>query len=462
MFLTFVLLWIISIVLIYANPKAPWARWVSLCLFLNGFGGVAVIFIDNIIPYFSKYNNEKINFYCLIGKGIADILQHYFATYALICFALYFTNFLGYRISKPARYILIISLSVPSFAMLILYPLKPEFTPNYKVLSSWVVLYTLAAIVILLISIHKEQNSNKKHQNIITAILACPAALSVMWTSYLSVAVGYHEVWYFNIWIIIFSFVAFVFFALRTGILGVRFKVERHNLDDTINTMVNGMSMLSHAIKNEASTINLCIDTIRLLEQVKPEADRKLTIIKDSCKNLTEFTNKINKFRNLEMDFEPNYIHSLVEKVIGQALPMVADKKINIVNSVEKKIILMIDDVHISEALRNIIINSIEAIEAEGDIIINSEFREDEFCLHITDSGIGIPKASLEKVLTPFFSTKKGSNNFGLGLSYCYKVMRSHYGNLVVNSRLNQGTKMSLIFPMKRVIKNEDCVSVKA
>ncbi len=99
-------------------------------------------------------------------------------------------------------------------------------------------------------------------------------------------------------------------------------KVERTNLDHTIDTIINGMSMISHAIKNEASTIIPCVDTIRLLETVSPGTDRKLSIIKDSSKNLTEFTHRINKFRTMEMDMEPYYLKILVEKVIRQVLPM--------------------------------------------------------------------------------------------------------------------------------------------
>ncbi len=455
MFVIFILLWLIAILLIYANPKTSWAWWGSACLFLNGFGGVAVIFTDNIIPAVRGVNNSKLIFACELGKGIANVLQHYLATYALIGFVLYFTDFLDINLKKSTKRNIMLLLSLPSIIMYVLYPLSPGFDPDYKVLASWVVVYTLSFIVILIISIIKENDSQKRYNKIITSIFTIPTTLSIMWTSYLSVAVGYHEVWYLNIWIILFQFIIFIYLAIRHGILGFRLKVERFNLGETIDTMINGMSMVSHAIKNEASTISLCVDTIRAVENVNQGTDRKLTVIKESCKNLTEFTQRINKFRTMEMDVEPYMLKILVDKAINHVLPMTTGKRIEIVNRIKDDVTLMIDAVHICEVLRNLLINAIEAIEKEGLIYVDSAFKYEKFCISVVDNGIGISREAMEKVLTPFYSTKNGKNNFGLGLSYCYKVMNSHNGYLKVDSKINKGTTMSLFFPLERVIKTE-------
>lgn len=454
MFVIFILLWLIAILLIYANPKTPWAWWVSSCLFLNGFGGVAVIFKDNIIPFVGKFDNDKLEFIAVAGKGIADVLQHYLATYALLGFVLYLTNFMDSNIKAVTKKVIMLLLSIPSILMFFMYPLDPYFSPDYKVLSAWVVLYTLASISVLSISIVREKDNKKRYNIIVTSIFAIPTSLSIMWTSYLSVAVGYHEVWYLNIWIILFQFIVFVYLAVRYGVLGIRLKVERFNLGETIETMINGMSMVSHAVKNEASTINLCVDTIRAVESVSSGTDRKLAIIKESCKNLNEFTYRINKFRTMEMDIEPYILRILVEKAINQVLPMINGKQIQIINKIYDDTTIMIDAVHISEVLRNLLINSIEAIENQGLINIETETCDDKFCVRVADNGVGIERDALEKVLTPFYSTKKGKNNFGLGLSYCYKVMSSHNGQLRINSKVNHGTTMSLLFPLERVIRS--------
>jgi len=452
MFVIFILLWVIAILLIYANPKTPWAWWASSCLFLNGFGGVAVVFSDNIIPLAKKAYNPELVYLCLLGKGIANVLQHYLATYAYIAFILVLTNFLDIRLKKIYKSIIIALLSIPSILMFILYPITPAFDPNYRVLSTWVVLYTLVANIILLFSILKEKDPTKRYQRILTGIFTIPTSLSIMWTSYLSVAIGIHELWYLNIWIILFQFIIFIVLALKYGVLGVRLRVERGNLDETIDTVINGMSVVSHAIKNEASTINLCVDTIRCLEKVNPNTDRKLSVIKESSKNLSDFTQRINKFRIFEIDLEPYALNILVDKVISQVMEITSGKDIKINNKSKKEVTILIDAVHVTEVLKNLLINAIEAIEIAGTIDIDTEFINDKICLSVVDNGVGIPQAAIEKVLTPFYSTKKGKSNFGLGLSYCYKVMKCHDGSLKINSKVNQGTTISLFFPKERVM----------
>jgi len=461
MFLIFILLWVIAILLIYANPKATWAWWASSCLFLNGFGGVAVVFSDDIIPLVEQTKNTDLIFLCLVGKGIADVLQHYLATYAFIGFVLQFTNFLDIKFTTATKNIMLALLAIPSIMMFILYPIKPAFDPSYRVLSIWVVLYTLVASIMLAISIFKETDHTKRYQKILTVIFAIPTSLSIMWTSYLSVAVGYHKIWYLNIWIILFQFLIFIILALKYGVLGVRLRVERGNLDETIDTVINGMSTISHAIKNEAATINLCVDTIRCVEKVNYNTDRKLSVIKESSKNLSDFTQRINKFRIFEIDLEPFVLNILIEKVINQVMPITSGKDIQIINRSKEDVTVMIDTVHITEVLKNLLINAIEAIEIVGTIDIETEFIDDKICLSVVDNGVGIPKEALEKVLTPFYSTKKGKNNFGLGLSYCYKVMKCHKGSLKINSKVNQGTTMSLFFPKERVLNVSNRLSVE-
>lgn len=461
MFIIFILLWVISILLIYANPKATWAWWGSACLFLNGFGGVAMIINDNIMPYVRGLNYKRLEQICVIIKCIADILQHYFATYAFICFALYFTNFLGQNFKPTIKHSIILVLAIPSIMSFIIYP---RFEPSYILLSAWVVPYTIVANIILLISILKEKEQSDRFNKILVCVFVSPTTLCLMWTSYLSVAMGYDRVFELNIYIILAQFIIFVILALRHGILGIRLRVERCDLDETIDTAMSGMSIISHAIKNESATISISVDTIRATAEIDAKTENKLNIIKNSSRNLSNFAQRINKFRIYNMDLEPYDLRSLVENTISQANPLIFGKNIEIINMCNENIIIALDSVHTSEVIKNLIINAIEAIEpvnTKGIIKIETEIINNSACLSIKDNGIGIPTDSIEKVLTPFFTTKKGANNFGLGLSYCYKVMKCHKGTLKISSKMNHGTKVSLFFPITKAFSLPNYISTK-
>lgn len=459
MFAIFILLWVISILVIYANPKTTWAWWGSVCLFLNGFGGIAMIFTDNIIPYVSELNNLGILKTCIIMKCIANILQHYFATYAFIGFALYYTKFLNVKLKSFTKYVILALLAIPSIMMLIIYP---QFEPSYVLLSSWVVPYSLISNAFIIISAIKEKDSSERYQKILVCIFVSPTTLSLMWTSYLSVAMGYQGAWKLNIYIILAQFIIFITLAFKRGVLGIRLRVERCNLDETIDTVIGGMSMISHAIKNESAMINLCVDTIQNSVKIDSKTNNKLNIIKGSSNNLTGFAQRINKFRIYDMELKPYDLNSLVEKAIAQVMPLTFGKNIKIINLCKENFTLSIDVVHASEVIKNLIINAIESIDTNGVIKIETEFINNKVCLSVIDNGVGIPPEDIEKVLTPFYSTKNGKNNFGLGLSYCYKVMKCHKGELKISSKVNQGTKMTLQFPVKRALNLVNSITAKA
>ena len=64
--------------------------------------------------------------------------------------------------------------------------------------------------------------------------------------------------------------------------------------------------------------------------------------------------------------------------------------------------------------------------------------------LEIKDNGVGIKKEHLDKVFKPFFTTKQKGT--GLGLPMVYKIIRSHNGNIYVESEYRKWTKFIVLF----------------
>ncbi|MEN8188655.1 MAG: ATP-binding protein [Thermodesulfobacteriota bacterium] len=68
--------------------------------------------------------------------------------------------------------------------------------------------------------------------------------------------------------------------------------------------------------------------------------------------------------------------------------------------------------------------------------------------IRVRDQGTGMPQSILEKLFTPFFSTKPSGEGTGLGLSISYGIIKDHGGDILVNSRLNQYTEMIITLPL--------------
>lgn len=73
----------------------------------------------------------------------------------------------------------------------------------------------------------------------------------------------------------------------------------------------------------------------------------------------------------------------------------------------------------------------------------------------VADTGTGIAPDILPRVLEPFFTTKPVGKGSGLGLPQVYGIMRQHGGDLLIKSRLNVGTTISLFLPDKQALAAE-------
>jgi signal transduction histidine kinase len=103
----------------------------------------------------------------------------------------------------------------------------------------------------------------------------------------------------------------------------------------------------------------------------------------------------------------------------------------------------------------NLFINSIDAISGEGGVItIEGKETEDDLLVYITDSGEGIDPKSLKRIFDPFFTTKDPGRGTGLGLSIAYNIVKDHYGDIQVESHLNQGTRFSITLPKSSPLRS--------
>lgn len=105
----------------------------------------------------------------------------------------------------------------------------------------------------------------------------------------------------------------------------------------------------------------------------------------------------------------------------------------------------------LTQAILNIVANSIDSIAASGSITIRTGQSDDGYRIVVSDTGTGIPAAVRERVLEPFFTTKPVGEGVGLGLSICYSIVRKHGGTLILESPVEGGTSVSIVLPLSGV-----------
>ena len=105
----------------------------------------------------------------------------------------------------------------------------------------------------------------------------------------------------------------------------------------------------------------------------------------------------------------------------------------------------------INQVFLNLITNAAQAIADHGEIVITTKRRGAEHvAIAISDTGCGIPKENLARIRDPFFTTKEVGTGTGLGLSIVEEIVRTHRGELLVDSEVGRGSTFTVVLPIKQ------------
>jgi len=104
----------------------------------------------------------------------------------------------------------------------------------------------------------------------------------------------------------------------------------------------------------------------------------------------------------------------------------------------------------LQQVFTNLTVNAIQAMPGEGRLNIETSCDEDHVYLLVQDTGIGMPPETLKQIFLPFFTTKDIKEGTGLGLSVVHGIIKSHGGSIDVESRIGNGARFQIKFPLKR------------
>jgi two-component system NtrC family sensor kinase len=96
----------------------------------------------------------------------------------------------------------------------------------------------------------------------------------------------------------------------------------------------------------------------------------------------------------------------------------------------------------------NLLINAAQAIDAYGEITLNTRQENGWIFVAIRDSGCGIPEDIRQQIFDPFFTTKEVGKGTGLGLAICRDIISNHGGNFELTSEIGVGTTFSVSIPV--------------
>ncbi|HSP87833.1 MAG TPA: PAS domain-containing protein [Ignavibacteriaceae bacterium] len=221
---------------------------------------------------------------------------------------------------------------------------------------------------------------------------------------------------------------------------------------ESIGTLAAG---IAHEVGNPLASISAIVQVVQRttedsfvkekIELIKSQVTRISKIIRDLVDfsrpsnyelRLTDINHNINeavnitrvgaKAKDVDFDFKKNENIPLI--------PLVADQ--------------------IEQVFINILLNAVDSFaepnvkdKKEMKISISTELKDDFVNITFTDNGSGIKNENLIKIFEPFFTTKKEGKGTGLGLWVSYGIVKSFQGDIIVKSKLGEGTTFIISLP---------------
>lgn len=108
------------------------------------------------------------------------------------------------------------------------------------------------------------------------------------------------------------------------------------------------------------------------------------------------------------------------------------------------------DPSQLQQVFLNMLKNAIAAVGSDGLITLRTRYENGTVTVEFQDNGMGIPKENLEKIFSPFFTTKPPGSGTGLGLSICSSIIGNLKGIIDVQSEAGLGTTFTITLPTGR------------
>jgi len=201
---------------------------------------------------------------------------------------------------------------------------------------------------------------------------------------------------------------------------------------------------LAHEVRNPLTNINLSVE--QLAEDIKEENYQSyFEVIKRNSNRINDLvTELMENTKPAEIKLSKIPVQTLLDKTVSLARDRASLKNIKIeMNYSGGNKLIEGDEPKLTMAFLNIIINAIEAVdENKGVIKIFSHCNEKKCLITIEDNGCGIKKDDLARIFDPYFTGKP--NGMGLGLSTTHNIIRTHKGNIDVQSLHGSGTKFNI------------------
>ncbi|UTI40320.1 ATP-binding protein [Niallia sp. RD1] len=224
-------------------------------------------------------------------------------------------------------------------------------------------------------------------------------------------------------------------------------KKEQMQQTERIRLIGEMAASVAHEIRNPLTVVK---GYTHLLKEASNITEKQKDMLLLMSSELVRAEKIINDYLSLartnEGTKEQINLGKLIKKVEELMSPYALLNNVKIYNQVQTECIIEAGQDEILQVFINIIKNAIEAIEGKGEVIVSEKTTENYVKINIADNGKGMTEEELNRLGTPFYSTK--TQGTGIGTMVCFNIVHHLNGKIEMKSKMNKGTTCSVYLPI--------------
>ncbi|TGE32947.1 PAS domain S-box protein [Desulfosporosinus sp. Sb-LF] len=201
---------------------------------------------------------------------------------------------------------------------------------------------------------------------------------------------------------------------------------------DRLNLVGQMAAGIGHEIRNPMTTVRGFLQLLGDKEEFQKSKGYFDLMIDELDRANSIITEFLSLAKNKIVDLKPLSLNRLIENIypLIQADARVSDK--DIILELQETKWLLLDEKEIRQLILNLVRNGLEAMSGSGGLTIRTFMDVEKCVLAVRDEGGGIKPEVLEKIGTPFFTTKE--NGTGLGLATCFSIAARHNAEIQIET----------------------------
>jgi len=246
-----------------------------------------------------------------------------------------------------------------------------------------------------------------------------------------------------------------------TGVRELQASLQRM---DRLAAMGRLAADFAHEVRNPLASISGSVQILRQSLKLGPEDEHLMDIVVRESSNLSQLITDFSRFARPEgKERQPLAIKPVADEVLEMFKNSPEyNSAVSLSNNLDPRVYIEANAQQFRQLLWNLLLNAAQATPGGGRIEIDCRTRETGFAcpanierlygssnadwveLQVRDNGTGIPRADIDRIFDPFYTTKE--RGFGLGLSIVQNIIQEHGGLIMAESTSGAGTAFYCYF----------------